>query len=521
MNDKPATDKKSDGRRRIGVAGILRRFLFVLACLVTLIAILYAEEDWRGKRAWENFRHEWEAKGEKFDLQSFVPPSVPDDQNFAMTPFLAPLFDYNPQPLGPGQSLYRDTNAFDRALNFANDLPSPESSNSWARSEPVDLPAWAAGFKAKAKVPASNAAPLTRGEAAAVVLQGLEKYRPVLDEIQSASRRPYCRFKVNYGADFPAAIMVPHLLVVKRMAQLFLLRASAELALDQRDAAFTDIKMALYLAGTMKGEPFLLSGLVRIAILQLALPHVWEGLAAHQWTGAQLAEFQTELGGIDMLAEYGAHMRGERACANGCMDYLRSSRRINELGSDGGDSQTSYAVYSIMPAGWFYRNELAIDQMNQELFFTPADAVNHRVYVDKVSAIQGALGRELNSGFPPYKIFARVLLPALENAIRRYASAQANLDLASVACALERYHLANEKYPEVLDALTPKFIAKIPHDIISGEPLKYHRTDAGQFLLYSVGWNGVDDGGTVAVQNGGKAVDITQGDWVWPPYPPK
>ena len=53
-----------------------------------MIALFYTEEDWRGKRAWENYKREWEAKGEKFDWQAFVPPSVPDDQNF----FTAPIF---------------------------------------------------------------------------------------------------------------------------------------------------------------------------------------------------------------------------------------------------------------------------------------------------------------------------------------------------------------------------------------------------------------------------------------------
>src|ERR1035441_4262626 len=67
---------------------ILRRILIGLAILATLIAILYAEEDWRGKRAWDNYKREWEAKGEKFDWQAFVPPSMPDDQNF----FTAPIF---------------------------------------------------------------------------------------------------------------------------------------------------------------------------------------------------------------------------------------------------------------------------------------------------------------------------------------------------------------------------------------------------------------------------------------------
>src|SRR5207244_3238450 len=41
--------------------------LIGLACLAVLIALFYAEENWRGKRAWENYEREWEAKGEKFD----------------------------------------------------------------------------------------------------------------------------------------------------------------------------------------------------------------------------------------------------------------------------------------------------------------------------------------------------------------------------------------------------------------------------------------------------------------------
>ena len=70
-----------------------KRSLFGLACFVTLIALLYAEEDWRGKHDWENFKHEWEAKGEKFDRASVVPPLVPDEQNFALTPLVASSYE--------------------------------------------------------------------------------------------------------------------------------------------------------------------------------------------------------------------------------------------------------------------------------------------------------------------------------------------------------------------------------------------------------------------------------------------
>ena len=37
---------------------ILGRTLIVLAALATLVAAFYTEEDWRGKRAWENAKRE-------------------------------------------------------------------------------------------------------------------------------------------------------------------------------------------------------------------------------------------------------------------------------------------------------------------------------------------------------------------------------------------------------------------------------------------------------------------------------
>jgi hypothetical protein len=64
------------------------------------------------------------------------------------------------------------------------------------------------------------------------------------------------------------------------------------------------------------------------------------------------------------------------------------------------------------------------------------------------------------------------------------------------------------QYPESLEALVPQYAEKLPHDIIGGQPLHYHRTADGHFVLYSVGWDGKDDGGLA-----GKAVE--EGDWVW------
>ena len=112
-----------------------------------------------------------------------------------------------------------------------------------------------------------------------------------------------------------------------------------------------------------------------------------------------------------------------------------------------------------------------------------------------------------------------MLLPALGGAVKKFASGQSSVNLARTAIALERYWLARGEFPESLNALAPQFIAKLPRDVINGQPLHYRRTSDGQFVLYSVGWNETDDGGEVGLTKNGN-LDINTGDWVWR-YPDK
>jgi hypothetical protein len=105
-------------------------------------------------------------------------------------------------------------------------------------------------------------------------------------------------------------------------------------------------------------------------------------------------------------------------------------------------------------------------------------------------------------------------LASLGNFVRRFAYGQESVDLTRVAIALERSHLANGEYPGSLGTLEPRFIEKLPTDVINGQPLQYRCSLEGKFLLYSVGWNGTDDDGQVTANKEG-LVDSTKGDWVW------
>jgi hypothetical protein len=105
----------------------------------------------------------------------------------------------------------------------------------------------------------------------------------------------------------------------------------------------------------------------------------------------------------------------------------------------------------------------------------------------------------------------------ITNTVMHFAEGQVLVDETRMACALERYRLAHGVYPDSLDALTPAYIDEVPHDIMTGEPYHYRLRADGTFSLYSVGWNQVDDGGSVVyLKDQPDRLDIQHGDWVWP-----
>ncbi|MFM2294154.1 MAG: hypothetical protein RLZZ350_567, partial [Verrucomicrobiota bacterium] len=99
---------------------VLRRRFFVLTSIITAVVLFYTEENWRGKRAWESYKQTQEAKGEYFDFKHIMPPPVPDEQNFAMSPLLKPELEYHYSDHGV---VWEDTNGLARLERLSDGLP--------------------------------------------------------------------------------------------------------------------------------------------------------------------------------------------------------------------------------------------------------------------------------------------------------------------------------------------------------------------------------------------------------------
>jgi hypothetical protein len=77
----------------------------------------------------------------------------------------------------------------------------------------------------------------------------------------------------------------------------------------------------------------------------------------------------------------------------------------------------------------------------------------------------------------------------------------AHLRLLTVELALRGYQSEQGRVPTGLEELVPKYLQWAPTDPFGGRPLIY-RAQGGNWLLYSVGEDGVDDGGKPVGRSG-------------------
>ncbi|NQU09780.1 hypothetical protein HQ590_03245 [bacterium] len=446
-------------------------------------------------RAWVAYQREARARGIRFDIVELAPPPVPDDENFAALPMFAALFD----PTRSNEAARAQEVDLE---SLARRDTTPCRSATWREGLPTDLGSWAVSLGGS-----SNS--VTAGHD---VLTGLQPIDGQLDFIARASQRPAARFPVRYEEGFRACL--PHLNVLRSWARVYSLRASAALAAGASRPAADDVLVSLRFAESLSNEPFLLSGLVRLSLIEQSLQPVWEGLDNHTWSTTDLERLGSALAAIDLVAGCRFTLRGERALGTGTCTMTREKPELL-FGLAG-----PLRLIRLLPGGLWDRGLLLLNRGYDQLEIC-VDVPARRFSPGAARAFNEYVGT-LEQRRRPSVLLARLLLPALDAATKKFAQTQAAVDQARVACALERYWLAHREYPGALAALAPEFLDAVPHDVIGVGPLHYEHVGADKFRLWSVGWNETDDGGRVVMTQGRQPrPDPDQGDWVWPaPAPP-
>jgi hypothetical protein len=234
----------------------------------------------------------------------------------------------------------------------------------------------------------------------------------------------------------------------------------------------------------------------------------------------------------DFLTDCKLGLDGGRAADLLTIDYIRKRGQVGELGCVYGDhmfgDELASLIARLTPSGWYAREKIAYCQLREMYLrsgFEPSRKQVSPAAIESNAAEANRVFREQYSVHGLQAVLAhrfaaaQLIQPDNFGSIRGFCVSQALADQAALACALEQHRLAHGQFPENLEVLAPQFIPILPKDALTGEPYKYRRTADGQFVLYSVGWNEQDEGGTIALNKDG-SVAYRNGDWVWA-YPAK
>jgi hypothetical protein len=306
------------------------------------------------------------------------------------------------------------------------------------------------------------------------------------------------------------------------LCQILAFHACAELALDQREKAFDDIRVIHRLSDSLKNENTLVAVMIRVAVQGLVVEPFWQGWTERRWSERELASLQELFGRVDLLPEIARVMRAERAGVNALVEKygirgnefqlvtMRNERRPTAW-RNALHWKMQKLGWKLVPRGWIYQNLVAYNHRIQAFIPPSLQSKPPTLSPAQVNDIKRRV--EIPSG--PYGWLSQMAIPNIGSALEKVARIQTLVNQARIVCALERCRLARGQYPESLSELVPQFINQLPMDLINGAPMKYRRTNDTRFLLYSVGWNETDDGGVPAPTRSTAAKPDYSGDWVW------
>jgi ABC-type transport system involved in cytochrome c biogenesis permease component len=461
------------------------RALGAATAIALLVFGFYAYQNWRGQRAWVAFQNELKQKGESLDAAKTLPAGIPDGENFARSaPFQSVLSDRK----SGVTKLLDKTKSFDFAP-YGNQQGGME----WAQQEFAPLDDRVLWFESKS----NKAAGTNFTDYAVVILRGLKPHERTLHALAAAARMPHFQIAANPPSSI---VLSPNRLPIEALERLhFLLqvRACASLAVGRTNDASEDLNCMLRLTQLARELPDAESSLRAQTLAVRSLQPLWEGLVRHQWNNEQLVSFQTQLTGFNFLTD---HTNAIRRVVLAHIAVWREVAATNTYARSLPIARGAFIEreeWRFQPRAWWFDLCAQLYRAG-ETAIQRVDFAANRISLDyDWESLNGLpLGSETMQLLQQGSWFG-----ANPSSV---AFAQTAVNQAVIACALERFHLANGRFPESLDELIPRFLDHVPFDLIRGRPVIYQPADDGRYILRAVGPNGNDD-------RKSKSSD----DWLW------
>ena len=505
----------------------LRRLTWTGVTLVTFYALLCAWVNWSGARQWRATQTMLKAEGETLDFRATMNEPIPEADNFCAIQLLKDLalvVDNDHDKGAPAQNRKRLQALKLPSHGKGGELPRVTNA---ALGKRADLKAWAGWLRKEGSLPM----PADSGDAARDVLAALAKHDAVVQELAAGLDRRQAQWTPEWKTrplpPLLANLALPHYASVQAMNPTLALRAIAAARAGDAAKAHETALILARLDQACLNDPFLIGQLVGAAGAPMLHGAVWELCDAHAGTAEDFTKLESALASLDL---HRAALHAWRSEAAGMVDTVQCLKerrddipglfRMFKSGCQSGPSGAD-RLMRLVPAGFFDASAAVLADREFHYVIQPLKEHGWRQALASAQDLENeVIAMKQKVWTHPSYIMAAMVVPATKGVISRCIHAHALVDQALIACALERWRIGNGNYPDSLRAVTLADGRPLPPDVMSGKPMSYRKTANGRYALWSVGFDGKDDGGKRTLDE--KKPEDTKfcdaayvGDWVW------
>lgn len=315
----------------------------------------------------------------------------------------------------------------------------------------------------------------------------LAKYHEPLEKMHDAAQ-------LGGAARYPAVLSlgvdtpVPHLLLLRSGVLLLALEVEVESRHQNPSAAAKAIE-TIFAAGHSLGmEPLLVSQLVRLNNNHMACDALNRLLPDAGFSDQDLANIDRQLAAVDYTASFRRLVLGERVLGLQAFGNAKSAGIEEPLMMLRASDQAVYLQFM---------------QKLAEMSASPGPGLRDAVvaWEAEIKQFAGEFGAGLRCPI------SMQILPMFSASVEGIERGIANRDATRAAVAIERYRLRHGTVPKALDALVPDLLPEVPLDPFDGQPLRYRVDEAG-YRVYSVGLDGIDQGGDTSAELHAPSPDV-------------
>jgi hypothetical protein len=317
----------------------------------------------------------------------------------------------------------------------------------------------------------------------------LKEFRPAVDESLPLARYTRARYPIVL---LPVVVNTRVDLIQKtrNLAYLHAMRLRVALVDHRPKETLESLKVIFHVADSLRDEPFLITLLVRIAIEHIFVESLQCVLSVTE-LGAELEQFLPLLDQAIEEPRFWKTMRSERAIFNRLFENFEKG------------------IISIIREAKEHPQSLSLMEWLSEFNYKQYLPVDHshtlKIFNDLIEKVRNPESNYLDEfdrfDIPPLgneNICTRHLFPGFQKIYAASLRNRASLRSTKVAILVERYRQKHNRWPASLEDLKDQHFQSIPKDPYDGNSFRYRILEDG-VVIYSVGPNGVDDGGNLSI----------------------